>query len=65
MRALSRALAQASKEIAQFRRDPLTMALAYVLPFAALLMYGFGTRLEAKDIHVAVFNYDGGKLSRE
>jgi len=65
MRALRRALAQARKEITQFRRDPLTVALAYLLPFVSLLMYGFATRLEAKDIHIAVFNYDSGKLSRE
>src|SRR5215470_6544356 len=65
MRALRRALAQARKEVTQFRRDPLTVALAYVLPFISLLMYGFATRLEAKDIHIAVFNYDTGKLSRE
>jgi ABC-2 type transport system permease protein len=58
-------MAQAFKELAQFRRDWLTVALAYVLPFAALLMYGFATRLEAKDIHVAIFNFDSGKLSRD
>ncbi|MBY0357903.1 MAG: ABC transporter permease [Candidatus Obscuribacterales bacterium] len=65
MRLFRRALAQTKKEIVQFRRDPLTVGLAYALPFAALLMYGFAIRLEAKDIHVAVFNYDSGKLSRE
>ncbi|MBX9690210.1 MAG: ABC transporter permease, partial [Candidatus Obscuribacterales bacterium] len=65
MRVLRRALAQTRKELYQFRRDPLTMALAYLLPFAALLMYGFATRLEAKDIPVAIVNYDAGKLSRD
>lgn len=64
MRILRRALAQTMKELFQFRRDPLTVALAYVLPFVALLMYGFATRLEAKDIPVAIINYDSGKLSR-
>jgi ABC-2 type transport system permease protein len=62
---MRRALAQTKKELIQFRRDPLTVALAYVLPFAALLMYGYATRLEAKDIHVALYNFDSGKLSRE
>jgi ABC-2 type transport system permease protein len=65
MRVLRRALAQTTKELAQFRRDPLTVGLAYVLPFMALLMYGFATRLEATNIHLAIFNYDNGKLSRE
>jgi ABC-2 type transport system permease protein len=64
VRVVRRALAQSMKELFQFRRDPLTMALAYLLPFAALLMYGFATRLEAKDIPVAIINYDSGKLSR-
>lgn len=65
MRVLRRALAQTRKELFQFRRDPLTMMLAFVLPFVALLMYGFATRLEAKDIPVAIVNYDSGKLSRD
>lgn len=64
MRVWRRALAQTKKELMQFRRDPLTVALAYFLPFIALLMYGFATRLEAKDIPVVITNYDNGKLSR-
>lgn len=65
MRVLRRALAQTKKELTQFRRDPLTVALAFVLPSVALLMYGFAVRLEAKDIPVVVSNYDDGKLSRD
>jgi ABC-2 type transport system permease protein len=53
------------KELDQFRRDKLTVALAFILPCAALLMYGFATRLESKDIKVATINYDIGKSSRE
>ncbi len=64
MRILKRAFAQTLKELYQFKRDPLTVALAYLLPFAALIMYGYATRLEAKDIPVAIANYDSGKLSR-
>ncbi len=64
-RIFRRSLAQTRKELLQFRRDPLTVALAFVLPFVALLMYGYATRLEAKDIHIKIFNFDDGKLSRE
>src|SRR5947209_319678 len=53
------------KELDQFRRDRLTVGLAFVLPVVALLMYGLATRLEAKDIPISVVNLDGGKLSRE
>lgn len=56
---------QVAKELDQFRRDRLTVALAFVLPVAALLMYGLATRLEATNIPVAVSNCDYGKSSRE
>jgi len=62
---LSRILAQAVKELAQFRRDRLTVALAFALPVLALFLYGYAIRLESKDIQMAVQNYDSGALSRE
>ncbi len=62
---MKRVLAQCSKELAQFRRDKLTVALAYVLPTVAIVLYGFATRLEAKNIPISVINYDVGTLSRE
>lgn len=62
---MKRVLAQCSKELAQFRRDKLTVALAYLLPCVAMMLYGFATRLEAKNIAVAVKNYDVGRFSRE
>lgn len=62
---MRRILAQCSKELAQFRRDKLTVALAYVLPTVAIVLYGFATRLEAKNIPISVINYDVGILSRE
>lgn len=65
MRTIRRALAQTRKELFQFRRDPLTVMLAFLLPFVAMLMYGFATRLEAKDIPIAIVNYDSGKFSRD
>ncbi len=64
-RIIARSMAQALKELAQFRRDYLTVALAYLLPFMAMLMYGYATRLEAKNIPVVVYNYDVGKVSRD
>lgn len=56
---------QVLKELDQFRRDRLTVALAFVLPVAAMLMYGFATRLEAQDMPVVINNLDSGKASRE
>lgn len=57
-----RVFSQVGKEIAQFRRDKLTLALAFFLPVMAILLYGYATRLESI---VAVKNYDVGSLSRE
>ncbi len=61
---MRRILAQCSKELAQFRRDRLTLALAFVLPIATLLLFGFGTRLEAKNIPLVVQDFDQTPLSR-
>jgi ABC-2 type transport system permease protein len=60
-----RVFSQVGKEIAQFRRDKLTLALAFFLPVMAILLYGYATRLESKNIPVAIKNYDAGSLSRE
>ncbi len=62
---MKRVISQVTKEIAQFRRDKLTLALAFWLPVVALLLYGYATRLESKNIPVAIKNYDNGALSRE
>lgn len=62
---MKRIVAHAVKEIAQFRRDKLTLALAFVLPVMAMLLYGYATRLESKNIPVAVRNFDSGALSRD
>jgi ABC-2 type transport system permease protein len=60
-----RIFAQAIKELAQFRRDKLTVALAFGLPVLTLFLYGYAIRLESRNILVAVQNYDNGALSRE
>jgi ABC-2 type transport system permease protein len=62
---MRRIFSQAGKELAQFKRDRLTLSLAFLLPSVAMLLYGYATRLESKDIPVAVKNFDNGALSRE
>ena len=52
---MKRVLSQALKELNQFRRDRLTVALAFVLPLAVLLIYGFAIRLEAKNMDLPEF----------
>lgn len=61
---MSRIISQCLKELAQFRRDRLTLALAFVLPFLTLLIFGFAIRLEAKDIPLVVQDFDRSNLSQ-
>lgn len=62
---MKRILAQAKKELAQFRRDRLTLALAFILPVMTLFIFGFAIRLEAKNIGLIVQDFDHSNLSRD
>jgi len=55
---------QCRKEWAQFGRDRLTLALAFGLPLAALLLFGFAIRLESDTMPLAVQDLDRSPLSR-
>ncbi|RCJ35332.1 ABC transporter [Nostoc minutum NIES-26] len=55
---------QCTKELAQFKRDRLTVALAFLLPLVYLLIYGFAMRLEIKAIPLAIQDLDRSPLSR-
>lgn len=55
---------QCVKELAQFRRDRLTMALALILPVGMLLIYGYAIRLETKNIPLSIQDFDNSPLSR-
>ncbi|MBV9386744.1 MAG: ABC transporter permease [Chroococcidiopsidaceae cyanobacterium CP_BM_ER_R8_30] len=61
---MKRILAQCSKELAQFRRDRLTLSLAFLLPFATLILFSFGVRLESKNINLVIQDFDQTPLSR-
>ncbi|MDZ8183889.1 MAG: ABC transporter permease [Nostoc sp. ChiSLP02] len=60
---MKRILSQCIKEIAQFRRDRLTLALAFILPFITLIVFGFAIRLESKDITLVVQDFNRTNLS--
>jgi ABC-2 type transport system permease protein len=60
---MKKILAQCKKELNQFVRDKLTLALAFVLPLLSLFLFGFGVRLEIKHIPLVVQNFDQGSLS--
>jgi len=58
-------LVQMIKEIQEFRRDRLSVALAFLLPLFSLLLFGFGIRLESKSIPIVVKDSDNTSLTRE
>ncbi len=60
-----RILAQCQKELAQFRRDRLTVALAILLPLATLLIFGYAIRLETKHIPIVVQDFSMTSTSRD
>lgn len=60
---MRRILAQCRKELLQFRRDRLTLGLAFLLPLLTLLIFGFAIRLETKVIPIVVQDFDRSPLS--
>ncbi|MBI4408872.1 MAG: ABC transporter permease [Gemmatimonadetes bacterium] len=60
-----RLLAIARKEAIQLRRDPRSLALAFVLPAFMLLFFGYAITWDVKDIRLALLDQDGSGRSRE
>ncbi|MBX9691073.1 MAG: ABC transporter permease, partial [Cyanobacteria bacterium] len=57
-------LLQCRKELIQFARDRLTLALAFVLPLITLLVLGNVIRFEMKNVPVVIQDQDLSPLSR-
>lgn len=62
---MKRILAQCNKELLQFWRYGITVALAFLLPLITLFIYGFAIRLEAKNIPIIIQDFDKRPLSRD
>ncbi|HIK46938.1 MAG TPA: ABC transporter permease [Leptolyngbyaceae cyanobacterium M65_K2018_010] len=61
---MKRVLAQAVKELSQFWRDRLTVALAIVLPLLTLFIFGFAIRLESQNLPLVIQDLDNSPRSR-
>lgn len=48
-----RLLGLISKEILQIKRDPSSLAIAFVLPIVLLLLFGYGVSLDARNLGIA------------
>src|SRR5450432_2591611 len=64
-RILNTILVQATKEWQEFQRDRLSLALAFLLPLFSLLLFGYGIRLESKNIPILIKDLDNTSISRE
>lgn len=61
---MKKILAQSKKELLQFKRYVLTVALAFLLPLITMFIYGFAIRLESKNIPLIIQDFDKSPLSR-
>src|SRR5687767_2896087 len=59
-----RLLAVARKEWLQLRRDPRSMALAFLLPVLLLLFFGYAISWDVRDIRLVVLDQDATAPSR-
>jgi len=62
---LTRLLTVAAKEWRELRRDRLFVALAFVVPVGAMILYGYALSLDIEDSPMAIIDYDGSQMSRQ
>lgn len=55
----------ARKEFIQIWRDPLSLALAFILPLMLLFIFGYAVTFDIDDITVVICDMDKSSLSRE
>ncbi len=60
-----RAASIARKEVRHIVRDPFVLGMALGLPLLMVLFFGFAMDFNVKDIHLAVFDNDHSRASRE
>jgi ABC-2 type transport system permease protein len=61
----TRLLAVARKEVLQLRRDPRSLILAFLLPIALLVFFGYAISWDVSDIRLVVVDQDHGARARE
>lgn len=61
----TRLLAVSRKEVLQLRRDPRSLILAFLLPVALLVFFGYAITWDVTDIRMAVVDQDRTRASRE
>jgi ABC-2 type transport system permease protein len=62
---LLRIKAIANKELIQIRRDPFSLAMAFLMPVILLFIYGYAITFDIDRISTVVYDMDKTSLSRE
>ena len=62
---LARIKAITRKEFIQIWRDPMSLALAFLLPLILLFIYGYAVTFDVDRITTVVYDMDKSSLSRE
>ena len=55
----------ARKEITQIRRDPFSLAMAFLMPVMLLFIFGYAITLDVNNLKTVVYDLDKSSLSRE
>ncbi len=62
---MNKVLVQANKEWWELKRDRFSLALAFLLPLFSLFLFGYGIRLESKNIPILIRDFSNTSISRE
>ena len=57
--------AVAKKELIQIWRDPLSLAMAFLMPVMLLFIFGYAITLDVNNIRTVIYDMDNSSLSRE
>ena len=60
-----RVRAIAKKELLQIRRDPMSLAMAFLMPVMLLFLFGYAITLDVDHLTTMVYDLDRSLLSRE
>lgn len=55
----------AKKELIQIWRDPLSLAMAFMMPVMLLFLFGYAITLDVSDLKTVVYDLDKSSMSRE
>jgi len=62
---IARLVAIARKEAIQIRRDPRSLAMAFLLPMLLLFLYGYALTLDVDNLRTIVYDQDRTQVSRD